>query len=117
MPAGAKSEDANGKPSGKQSVGLLRRRHVRVEQIIYIGRESNRARRNRSRRNSLTRECLHRISRPLTRRVADQNPVEALMRFSDRSRSMLLRTMAGRSRPRRRNQELLKSILHRLGVI
>jgi hypothetical protein len=39
------------------------------------------------------------------------------MRLSGRSRSMLLRTMAGRSRPRRRNQELLKSILHRLGVV
>jgi hypothetical protein len=39
---GAKSADAKGKPSGKQTVGLLRRRHVRVERIIYIGRESNR---------------------------------------------------------------------------
>jgi len=39
---GGKSADAKGKPSGKQTVGLLRRRHVRVERIIYIGRESNR---------------------------------------------------------------------------
>ena len=39
---GAKSADAKGKPSGKQTVGLLRRRHVRVERIIYIGKESNR---------------------------------------------------------------------------
>ena len=39
---GAKSADARGKPSGKQSVGLLCRRHVRVERVIYIGRESNR---------------------------------------------------------------------------
>jgi hypothetical protein len=31
-----------GKPSGKQTFGLLRRRHVRVERIIYIGKESNR---------------------------------------------------------------------------
>ena len=38
----AKSADAKGKPSGNQSVGLLRRKRVRVEQIIYIGRESNR---------------------------------------------------------------------------
>jgi hypothetical protein len=38
----AKSADARGKPSGKQTVGLLRLRHVRVERIIYIGRESNR---------------------------------------------------------------------------
>jgi hypothetical protein len=39
--AGAKSADAKGKPSGKQTVGLLRRRQVRVERIIHIGRESN----------------------------------------------------------------------------
>lgn len=39
---GAKSADAKGKPSGKQTIGLLRRRHVRVERIIYIGKESNR---------------------------------------------------------------------------
>ena len=39
---GAKGADAKGKPSGKQTIGLLRRRHVRVERIIYIGRESNR---------------------------------------------------------------------------
>jgi len=39
---GAKSADAKGKPSGKQTFGLLRRRHVRVERIVYLGRESNR---------------------------------------------------------------------------
>src|SRR5450755_1935086 len=40
--SGAKSADAKGKPSGKQTFGLLHRRHVRVERIIYIGKESNR---------------------------------------------------------------------------
>jgi len=44
-------------------------------------------------------------------------PIAALIRFSGKSRSMLVRTLAGCSRPRRRNQELLKSILHRLGLI
>ena len=39
---GAKSADAKGKPSSKQTFGLLRRRHERVERIIYIGKESNR---------------------------------------------------------------------------
>ena len=34
--------DAKGKPSGKKTLGLLRRRHIRVERIIYIGKESNR---------------------------------------------------------------------------
>jgi hypothetical protein len=36
---GAKSADAKGKSSGKQTFGLLRRGHLRVERITYIGRE------------------------------------------------------------------------------
>ena len=48
--------------------------------------------------------------------VLKKIPIAALMRVSGRSRSMLARALAGRSRPRRRNQQLLKSILHRLGM-
>jgi hypothetical protein len=40
-----------------------------------------------------------------------------LMSFSGRSRSMLLRTMAGRSRPGKWNQQLLNSILPTWGVL
>lgn len=39
---GSKSADAKGQPSGRQTIGLLRRRNIRVEKIIYIGKESNR---------------------------------------------------------------------------
>jgi hypothetical protein len=28
-------------PSGKQTIGLLQRRHVRIDEIKYIGKESN----------------------------------------------------------------------------
>jgi len=121
---GAKNADAKGKPSGKQTFGLLRRRHVRVEQIIYIGRESNRL-------EEMEAGVIHSAESVYTeypdpRReewetkilpVLKKIPIAALMRISGRSRSMLVRAMAGRSRPRRRNQELLKSILHRLGVM
>jgi hypothetical protein len=37
----SKCADALGEPAGKQAIGLLQRRHVSVDQIIYIGRESN----------------------------------------------------------------------------
>ena len=30
-----------GQPCGKQTVGLLQRRHIRIDQIKYIGKESN----------------------------------------------------------------------------
>jgi hypothetical protein len=121
---GAKSADAKGKPSGKRTVGLLRRRHVRVEQIIYIGKESNRL-------EEIEAGVIHSpesvyTEYPDPRRDEWQTkilpslktiPVGVLMRLSGRSRSMLVKALAGRSRPRRRNQELLKSILQRLGVV
>ena len=93
---GAKSADAKGKPSGKQTVGLLRRRHVRVERIIYIGKESNRL-------EEIEAGVIHSPESvyteypdpsrdewqtkilPLLKKI----PVAALMRVSGRSRSML----------------------------
>jgi hypothetical protein len=36
-----KCADAAGEPVTKQTIGLLSRRHVRVDHVIYIGRESN----------------------------------------------------------------------------
>src|SRR5262249_21302890 len=49
--------------------------------------------------------------------VLKKIPIAALMRISGRSRSMLTRALAERSRPRKRNQQLLKSILQRLGMV
>jgi hypothetical protein len=125
---GAKSADAkgkpSGKPSGKQTVGLLHRRHVRVERIVYIGRESNRL-------EEIEAGVIHSpesvyTEYPDPRRdewetkilpVLKKIPMAALMRVSGKSRSMLARALAGRSRPRKKNQQLLKSILHRLGMV
>jgi len=39
--AESKCADAHGQPSGKQTIGLLQRRHVRIGEIKYIGKESN----------------------------------------------------------------------------
>ena len=122
--AGAKSADAKGKPSGKQSVGLLRRRHIRVERIINIGRESNRL-------EEIEAGVIHSLESVYTEYpdphrdewetkilpVLKKIPIAALMRISGRSRSMLTRALAERSRPRKRNQQLLKSILQRLGMV
>jgi len=121
---GAKSADAKGKPSGKQTFGLLGRRHVRVERIIYIGRESNRL-------EEIEAGVIHSPDSVYTEYpdpnrdewqtrilpILNKIPIAALMRVSGRSRSMLRRTLAGRSTPRRKNQQLLKSILQRLGAV
>jgi hypothetical protein len=37
----SKCADSNGEPCKKQTIGLLQRRHVRIDQIKYIGKESN----------------------------------------------------------------------------
>jgi hypothetical protein len=37
----SKCADSDGNPCTKQSIGLLQRRHVRVELVKYIGKESN----------------------------------------------------------------------------
>lgn len=37
----AKCADASGEPCGKQSLGLLTRRQVRIEKLHFIGKESN----------------------------------------------------------------------------
>jgi hypothetical protein len=121
---GAKIADSKGKPSGKQTFRLLRRRHVRVNRIIYIGRESNRL-------EEIEAGVIHSPESVYTEYpdpsrdewqtrilpILEKTPIAALMRISGRSRSMLRRALAGRSRPRRRNQEQLKSVLHRLGLI
>jgi hypothetical protein len=110
--------------SGKQTFGLLRRRHVRVERIIYIGKESNRL-------EEIEAGVIHSPDRVYTEYpdpsrdewqtrilpVLKNIPIAALMTVSGRSRSMLRRALAGRSRPRKRNQQLLKSILQRLGLV
>jgi len=121
---GAKNADAKGKPSGKQTIGLLQRRHVRVERIIYIGRESNQL-------EEIEAGLIHSPESVYTE-YPDPNrdewqtrilpvlkniPIAALMKVSGRSRSMLRRALAGLSRPRKRNRQLLKSILQRLGVV
>jgi hypothetical protein len=116
--------DAKGRPSGKQTIGLLQPRHIRVAQIIYIGKESN----NLEEVESGTIHSAQNVytEYPDPRRDEWQTkivpalkklPIAAVMHLSGMSRSMLARALAGRSRPRQRNQKLLKSILYKLDLI
>jgi hypothetical protein len=67
---GSKSADVSGKPCGKQTIGLLQRRHIRVARIIYIGQQP---RRGGIWHNPSISECLHGISRPAARRMGIKN--------------------------------------------
>jgi hypothetical protein len=121
---GSKSADPKGQPSGKQTLGLLQRRHIRVEQITYIGKESN----NLEEVESGTIHSAQSVytEYPDPRREEWQSKilpalnkftVAALVKLSGLSRSMLTRALTGRSRPRLRNRNLLKTIIYRLGMI
>ena len=113
-----------GKPCGKLTIGLLQRRHVRIEQIKYVGKESNsleevEAGLIHSPENVYTvypdprRDEWQTKILPALRKM----PLSFLVKMSGLSRSTLIEVRAGRSRPHRKNQERLKSIVRKLGLI
>ncbi|HKW16420.1 MAG TPA: hypothetical protein VJO35_02810 [Terriglobales bacterium] len=121
---GSKNADAFGNPSGKQTIGLLRRRHIRVGQISYIGRESNRLEEVEAGIIHLAQSVY--TDYPDPRREEWQTkvlpalrkfPVRVLARLTNISRSTLTRTLAGTSRPRLQNRILLASALRKIGAL
>jgi|ERR1051326_56753 hypothetical protein len=121
---GSKSADARGKPSGKQTFGLLQRHHVRVGDIKYIGRESNKLEQVEIGMIHSTQSVYTEYPDPRHQEwdarllpAVKNIPVAVLMKITGKSRSMLTRTKNSRSRPRARNQQLLKTILTKIGAI
>jgi hypothetical protein len=118
----AKCADGDGNPSGKKTIGLLQRRPIRVERIKYIGKESNSLEEVESglihsAQNVYTeypdpREWETKI-RPALKKV----PLPVLEKESGLSRMMLINARVGRTRPHRKNQELLALIVGKLGLI
>jgi hypothetical protein len=119
----SKCADADGNICGKQTIGLLQRRHVRIDQLKYIGKESNSL-------EEVDAGLVHSEQSVYTefpdpRRDEWQTkiiPALKQRRLSDLveqcrgklSRRALIDIRAGRSRPHRKNQELLASIVNRL---
>jgi len=120
----SKCADANGQPSGKQTVGLLRRRHVRIDSIAAIGKESNSL-------EEVEAGVVHDEQNVYTEYVDRRRDywsnkvVPALMKLgltqwereSGKSRRILIDARRGRRRPHRRNQQLLISIAQKLGLL
>jgi hypothetical protein len=113
----SKCADAAGNACGKQTVGLLLRRHICIDQIKYIGKESNHledvdAGLVHSGENIYTeyvdqsRDEWRTKILPILRRL----PLAYLMSESGLSRRALLDIRAGRSRPHAKNQKVLMSI-------
>jgi len=120
----AKCADAKGNPCGKQTIGLLQRRHVRIEQIKYIGKESNSL-------EDVESGMIHTAQGiyteyPDPRRDEWQTKIlpalkkaklGELVTMSGMSRRALIDLRAGRSRPHPINQKLIATILRKLGLI
>ena len=119
----SKSADASGKSCGKQTVGLLQRRHVRIDQIKYIGKESNsleevEAGLIHSAENIYTEYLDRRRDEFQTKILSALRKIlpAILEKMSGLSPRMLRDTLAGRSRPYRKNQERLARIARKLRI-
>jgi hypothetical protein len=120
----SKCADADGKPSGKQTIGLLQRRHVGIEQIKNIGKESNSLEDVES--GTIHSAQIVYTEYPDPRRDEWQTKIvpalkkmslATLERESGLSRRTLIDARTGRRRPHRRNQEILSRLCKKLNLI
>jgi hypothetical protein len=120
----AKCANADGIPCGKQTVGLLQRRHIRIDEIKYIGKESNSLEEIESGLNQTEENVYTYFPDPrrddweTKKRLALKNaPLPILEKESGMSRRMLIYARTGRRRPHPTNQKRLAEILHKLGLV
>jgi hypothetical protein len=119
----SKYADASGKTCSRQTVGLLYRRHVSIDGIKYIGKESNSLEDVESglvhdQRNVYTEYPDQRRDEWQTKimpALRDARLTDLVRHCKGHiSRRALIDLRAGRSRPHRRNQERLAAILRKL---
>jgi len=122
--AESKCADADGKPSGKQTISLLQRRHVQIDEVKYIGKESNsleevEAGLIHSAQNVYTEYPDQRRDEWETKIRPAINIRGTLSRLEEEtglSRRALIDARTGRRRPHPRNQKLIAATLRKLGV-
>jgi len=122
----AKCADVSGNTCEKQTVGLLQRRHIKVDLIKCIGKESNSL-------ESVDEGMVHSEQTVYTD-YADPRRTEWIVKIqpalkkanlkrlvrlckNNLSRREIIELRAGRSQPRRKTLELLKSILEKLDIL
>jgi hypothetical protein len=110
----SKCADAAGNPCDKQTVGLLRRRHVSIDYVRYIGKESNHL-------EAVDAGLIHSGENIYTEYVDKSRdewqtkilpvlkglPLRQLIKATGLSKRALLDIRGGRSRPHPRNKECL----------
>jgi hypothetical protein len=114
----SKCADAEGNTCDKQTAGLLQRRHIRIDHVRYIGKESNQL-------EAVDAGLVHSEEAIYTEYVDKSRdewtlkilpalrlmPLTKLIRESGLSKRALLDLRAGRSRPHPTNQDRLLTIL------
>ena len=120
----SKCADWNGNPCSKQTVGLLQRRHIRIKQVKYIGKESNSLEAVVSGLIHSAQNVYTEYSDPRrdewetrTRPALKKAPLPLLIEKSKLSHTMLTDARAGRKRPHPKNQVLLASILQEMRLV
>jgi hypothetical protein len=120
----SKCADADAEACGKQTVGLLQRRHIRVDAINYIGKESNLLE-EVGQGLVHSEDAIYTVYPDPRRDEWQTKTLPALKEIplnflvdsctGKMSRRALIDLRAGRSRPHKRNNELLADIVERLG--
>jgi len=122
----AKSADAFGNPCDRQTTGLLQRRHIKIDQIKCIGKESNSLENVdegmvHSEQNVYTEYADPKRSDWITKIQPALKKVKLTVLVkacgTRLSRREIIELRAGRKKPHRRTLELLKSILMMLGYL
>jgi hypothetical protein len=122
----SKCADALGNPCGRQTVGLLQRRQVKIDQIKCIGKESNslenvEAGMVHSEQNVYTEYADPKRDEWTTKiqPALKKAPLIVLVKECGKSlsRRELIELRAGRSRPHRKTEESLVPILKGLGLL
>ena len=117
----AKCADAEGNTCERQTVGLLQRRHVQIDSIRYIGKESNaledvEAGLMHSAESVYTEYCDPKRDDWSTKilPVLKKTPLSVLIRETGFSRRALISLRVGYSRPRRKNRERIAETIRNL---
>lgn len=116
----SKCADSNGVPCGKQTIGLLQRRHVRVRGLTHIGKESNRLEEVESglihSADGVSTEYID-PRREEWRRAAKMLSLKVWERESGKSRRILIDARHNRRRPHEAHRKLLIAIARTRGLL
>jgi hypothetical protein len=120
----AKCADTDGNSSSKQTVGLLQRRHIRIDEMKYIGKESNSLEEVDSGLEQSPESVYTEYPDPRRdewetkiRPALKDAPLPILEKESGMKRRALIYARNGRHRPHPKNQKRLATILQKLGLI